>query len=451
MRFLAGAEIHKQVRTIGSRDGEVMAAVAYWGSGAATRTGLRQHPHPADVRIICDLLSGACNPNEVEELQELGFHVKTLDRLHAKVWIGGDDAIVGSANASQNGLLSEGERAADANVEAAVLLRGSDSVRRIVAWFEAQWCTSIDIEERHLDKARQIWRRRQRSGGRGFTSPPTEEMTLPDTRDRFSELRLLAYLDNGTSREAENYFSKNAGQHYTGDELNDLGDAKPWYEQPLGDPAWPHPPGTVFADFSCPEEGGPFDFNGLWQVRHCPGIELEKTRLTLLSRLPHFNGYSPSPDEKAAIARRIRETVAQRNHRADEFGSYIDEVFLEFWDAERDDLREWLLAQVVEAARNLCRADKFNPRLTLLAIQVCMEDQAWLNGYTRFVGGDIYRRGGPLKRKINPDFGTRVKAGVGAKDQEYENGQSVRKKVRGEIIQSCTLFRCFDPKVVEAP
>ena len=35
MRFLAGADIQTQVRTIASRTGEVMAAVAYWGRGAA--------------------------------------------------------------------------------------------------------------------------------------------------------------------------------------------------------------------------------------------------------------------------------------------------------------------------------------------------------------------------------------------------------------------------------
>ena len=212
MRFLAGADIQTQVRMIGFRTGEVMAAVAYWGRGGAERTGLTEHGSPASVRIICDLLSGACNPNEVERLKKLGFCVKTLDRLHAKVWIGGDDVIVGSANASQNGLLGEGERAADANVEAAVLLHDQTLAREIVAWFEEQWCASDEIDDRHLDEARQIWKRRQRSGGRGFTSPLIQEMTNPGSRNRFSRFRLLAYLDEGPGREAERYFSENAGK-----------------------------------------------------------------------------------------------------------------------------------------------------------------------------------------------------------------------------------------------
>ena len=74
-----------------------------------------------NVRIICDLLSGACNPVEIEKLKGLdGVRVRTRDRLHAKVWIGGNDVIVGSANASHNGLPGDDEDAANASIEAAV-------------------------------------------------------------------------------------------------------------------------------------------------------------------------------------------------------------------------------------------------------------------------------------------------------------------------------------------
>ena len=87
MRFLAGTDIQAQVRRLASGSGEVMAAVAYWGKGAAKQTGLAEHKNPKAVRVICDLLSGACNPDEIKTLAHLGFSVSTLDRLHAKVWI----------------------------------------------------------------------------------------------------------------------------------------------------------------------------------------------------------------------------------------------------------------------------------------------------------------------------------------------------------------------------
>ena len=183
-------------------------------------------------------------------------------------------------------------------------------------------------------------------------------------------------------------------------------------------------------DFTCSIEGGEFTFNDFWEIRQCPNIELEDAdiQLTLLTKLPHFNGYSLSPEEEAAIALKIQETVAELDHETDEFGSYIDKNFLEFWDTERSALRQQLLAQVVEAARELCRTGQFDPSLVLRAIRVCKEDPEWLSGYTRFVGGCIYQRANRLKQQINPDFGGLVKAGVGAEVQEDKNGKPLRQK-----------------------
>ena len=451
MRFLTDTEIQAEVRRIASRSGEVMAAVAYWGKGAAKRTGLTKNDDPKNVRVICDLLSGACNPSEIEALTGRGFQVQKLDRLHAKVWIGGDDFIVGSANASRTALPGEDEQAADSTIEAAIVSRDPRMARDIRTWFERQWCASSEITPANLDQAWQLWKRRRRSTGRGFTATLIQKILNPGPLDDFSDLRLIAYPREEVSQEAVEFVNANAGLYYTDDERQELGDEYPWYEWPRNNPVWTHPPGTVFMDFNCDAAGGEFTFNGFWQVRACPPIRLKKVRLTLLTRLPHYNGYSLSRQEETAIARRIQETAAQPGHRADRFGSYIDENFLEFWETERPELREWLLGQVVEAARELCRTGQFDPSLTLQAIRVCKEDPEWLAGYTRFVGGGIYRRGNPVKRLINPGFGQRVKAGVGAEDQEDDNDRTVRAQVNGEIIQSYTLFRDFDRNAVEAP
>ena len=440
MHFLTGVDIQTQVQTIASRSGEVMAAVAYWGKGAAERTGLSGHEDPASVRIICDLLSGACNPNEIDALQRLGFTVKTLDRLHAKVWIGGDDVIVGSANASQNGLLGEGEQAANANVEAAVMSHDPALARRLAAWFELQWDASTEIEKRHLVRARQIWKRHRRSGGRGFTSTLGEKILNPGPLDRFSALRLIAYLDEDASPEAENFVGENARRYYTDEEWEEFGADNPFYEWPLASPEWSHKPGTVFADFSCPAEGGQFRFNGFWQIRDCPSIPLETTRITLLTKFPNFDGYPFPGREQRVLASRIRAHVAERGHRTDAFGSYIDENFLEFFDPERPALHQRLVAQVAEAARELCRAGRFDPAITLHAIRACKEDPEWLAAYARFVGGDIYQTGNDLKQQINREFGQSVKAATRAHVQKDERGRPIRASVEDEIIQSYTLL-----------
>ena len=441
MQFLTGVDIQNQVRTIASRSGKVMAAVAYWGKGAAERTGLAEHEDPASVRIICDLLSGACNPNEIEALQQLGFSVKTLDRLHAKVWIGGNDVIVGSANASQNGLLGEGEKAAEANVEAAVMSRDRALARRLAAWFELQWDASTEIEKRHLIRARQIWKRHRRSGGRGFTSTLGKRILNPGPLNRFSALRLIAYHHEDASPEAEKFVRENAPRYYSDEELKDIGPFIPFYEWPVADPEWSHKPGTVFADFSCPAEGERFRFNGFWQIRECPSIRLKKTRITLLTKLPDFEGYPFPPREQAALARRIRAHVEQRGYHADAFGSYIDSNFLEFSDPERPALHRRLVAQVAEAARELCRAGRFGPKIILHAIQACSEDPGWRAAYSRFVGGDIYQAGNELKQQINREFGRSVKAATQAHVQKDKSGRPVRETVEGEIIQSYTLLK----------
>ena len=441
MHFLTGVDIQTQVRTIASRTGEVMAAVAYWGKGAAGRTGLSGHEDPSSVRIICDLLSGACNPKEIEALQRFGFTVKTLDRLHAKVWIGGDDVIVGSANASQNGLLGEGEKAANANVEAAVLSHDPALARRLAAWFELQWDASTEIETRHLVLARQIWKRHRRSGGRGFTSTLGEKILNPGPLDRFSALRLIAYPDIGASPEAEEFLNENAPRYYTDEEWEDIRADNPFYEWPFAIPEWSHKPGTVFADFACPPDGGQFTFNGFWKIRDCPSIRLETTRITLLTKLPDFDGYPFPRREYASLARRIGAHVEEHGHHRDDFGSYIDENFLEFFDPERPALHRRLVAQVAEAARELCRAGRFDPAITLHAIRACKEDPEWLAAYARFVGGDIYQTGNELKQQINLDFGRSVKAATRADVQKDERGRPIRASVEDEIIQSYTLLK----------
>jgi len=441
MQFLTGVDIQNQVRTIASRSGEVMAAVAYWGKGAADRTGLSGHEDPASVRIICDLLSGACNPNEIEALQELGFTVKTLDRLHAKVWICGDHVIVGSANASQNGLLGEGEKAADANVEAAVMSHDPALARRLVDWFELQWDASARIEKRHLIRARQIWKRHRRSGGRGFTLTLDEKIRNPGPLDQFSALRLIAYLNEDPSAEAENFVAQNAARYYADEELKEIGTDNPFYEWPVASPAWSHKPGTVFADFSCPAEGERFRFNGFWQIRECPSIRLKKTRITLLTKLPDFEGYAFPQRERTALARRIHAHVEKHGHGMDAFGSYIDSNFLEFSDPERPALHRCLVAQVTEAAQEICRVGRFDPKIILHAIQTCSEDPEWRAAYARFVGGDIYQTHNKLKQQINHEFGRSVKSATQAYLQKDKSGRPIREAVEDEIIQSYTLLK----------
>jgi hypothetical protein len=111
--FLRGPDVERRAAELISQAHEVRVAVAYWGSGSFKWFERFDAESLAskDVVIVCDLMSGACNPDEIERLQKtLGKPgVRTRDRLHAKVWLTDRGAIVGSSNVSANGLGFEGD------------------------------------------------------------------------------------------------------------------------------------------------------------------------------------------------------------------------------------------------------------------------------------------------------------------------------------------------------
>src|SRR5258708_2971360 len=83
-------------------------AVAFWGEGAVERLGVRRDH--LEVEIICNLESGACNPAEIRRLIAMApaVRIRSNPRLHAKLYWTANCAVVGSSNASANGLAVEG-------------------------------------------------------------------------------------------------------------------------------------------------------------------------------------------------------------------------------------------------------------------------------------------------------------------------------------------------------
>ena len=85
-------------------------AVAFWGKGAIERLGLDRPGLTAE--ILCNLESGACNPNELRRLYDHPrITLRSHPALHAKVWWTSGGAVHGSSNASANGLAVEDEAA----------------------------------------------------------------------------------------------------------------------------------------------------------------------------------------------------------------------------------------------------------------------------------------------------------------------------------------------------
>lgn len=182
MHFLCGDRIREAIKTVVARPGKLSVAVAYWGEGGANHTGIADRSDPENIRVICDLRSGACNPLEIRQLQCHNVHVRELLGLHAKVWISSDTVIVGSANASTGGLGDGADH--EANIEAAVMVRGEGFARELQGWFDRLWDQEASpIDDDAMDAARWVRKHRYPHSGSAGKEP---EFVASDSTDNLN-------------------------------------------------------------------------------------------------------------------------------------------------------------------------------------------------------------------------------------------------------------------------
>jgi hypothetical protein len=156
--FVTSSDYENVVKSISAEDGDLLAAVAFWGRGAE----LIFRPHSGQsVKLICNLASGATNPSVIEALRNInGVILRQHDSLHAKVVVGNKRALVGSANFSSNGLNFEGSELSGWE-EAGLLTDDPHQIRDIREWFGALWDKSREIKDSDLDEARLKWKPRR--------------------------------------------------------------------------------------------------------------------------------------------------------------------------------------------------------------------------------------------------------------------------------------------------
>lgn len=137
--------------------GPTRLAVAFWGSGA-------DRILQGECRIICDLLSGACNPRTIAAIRArpscLVFH---LDKLHAKVVLNRAGAIVSSANMSSNGLGKEGFESYGSFEAGYRIAPASDSYYEVSSWFEQMWKLARPVTIQDLRRAQLIYDAKNRA------------------------------------------------------------------------------------------------------------------------------------------------------------------------------------------------------------------------------------------------------------------------------------------------
>ena len=146
MKILHGMELHTAIRKLLEEAEWAMIAVAYWGIGATDKLIPRSLDGSKTV-IACDFMSGACNPKEIATLIDrvgkltggIGkgkpfAGVGKQAKLHAKVWITDKAAIIGSSNASSNGLGEEGA-ALLRSIEANLYVDDRATLNALENWF----------------------------------------------------------------------------------------------------------------------------------------------------------------------------------------------------------------------------------------------------------------------------------------------------------------------------
>jgi hypothetical protein len=188
--------IVREIRQIISSSSKLDVAVSFWGRGALSALGLPSVGAVKRTRVICNLESGATNPAEIQELRNLGVDVRTHPTLHAKMWLGERALIVGSANASANGLGLEGTELTRW-VELCHLTDSSELRRTAGDWFSQTWEQSHKIDDSMIEEARIRWKLRR--ANRFATNGRATTSLIGAARasvEQFRDLPLFVVLDD---------------------------------------------------------------------------------------------------------------------------------------------------------------------------------------------------------------------------------------------------------------
>lgn len=154
--FLEGKILSERIKAVVEYD-NLWCAVAFWGHGVVTELFGGETLDRSDVQVICDLSMGATNPTALRALGAPNSkNIRYLNDLHAKVYISDFGAVIGSANASRNGI---GFNQSDPGLlEAGVFVpKNSDVWRAAAQWFDLKFEKAQVIGDAELNEAQLEW------------------------------------------------------------------------------------------------------------------------------------------------------------------------------------------------------------------------------------------------------------------------------------------------------
>lgn len=141
-----------------SRD--IRCIVAFWGKGALELFAGMDDERLRKVKIVCNLTTGGTNPSVIQELLNKNIAVRHNPTLHSKVYWTDRGVIVGSANASANGLSLESV-AQDGWLEAGVHSNRQSTIEKVKLYVDEIWGKAKKIRPKDLEEAKRNWRKRR--------------------------------------------------------------------------------------------------------------------------------------------------------------------------------------------------------------------------------------------------------------------------------------------------
>lgn len=187
MQLLTEATAPTEIARLLASAHSTKIAVAFWGAGAIDLLGIDKTP--SRMQVICNLESGACNPNEIRMLRSLpNIDLRTNARLHAKVYWSVQQAVIGSSNASTNGLVVEGQTA-QGWAEANILTADPALIKQTGEWFDRLFADSDAVSDEALAKAEGVWSQRRKivppaPKPRPKQSDDASTTVLPENREK---------------------------------------------------------------------------------------------------------------------------------------------------------------------------------------------------------------------------------------------------------------------------
>lgn len=169
MEFLSEKPAFAAVKSAIAKADRVRLAVAFWGQGVGEELGLGREG--LEVEVVCNLDSGACNPDEIGWLMSHGDRVKVRSnpRLHGKVYWTPSAVMIGSSNASSNGLVIEGGPSTGWS-EANVLTVDPAMIAAASLWIDEQGADpgAYEITPSQLALAKALWAERRGNAPSGL-------------------------------------------------------------------------------------------------------------------------------------------------------------------------------------------------------------------------------------------------------------------------------------------